>query len=151
MNPPYAVAIRLVTRALDRVFGDGYVVQAQLPLDLGLISEPEPEPDAAVIVGNPRDFAIQHPTSAVLVIEVSESTIEADTHDKASLHASGGIQDYWVVDLTTDRALVFRSPRSEIGSKFGSHYGAVTAHGRDDVLTPLAAPTARVAVGDLLP
>jgi len=148
-NPPHATAVRLVTKAIERVFGDGYDVRAQLPLDLGLISEPHP--DVAAVTGAPRDYLIDHPTSAALVIEVSESTIEADTHDKASLYAAGGIADYWVIDLTTDRVLVFRSPRPEIGSKFGSHYGSVTAHGRGDVLTPLAAPTARVAVGDLLP
>lgn len=149
MNPPHARTVRRVTKAIERVFGDGYDVRPQLPIDLGQTSEPEP--DLAVVVGSVDDFETQHPTSAVLVIEVSDSTIEYDTHDKASLYAAGGIADYWVVDLTTERVLVFRSPRSEIGTKFGSHYGAVTPHGRDAVLTPLAAPNARVAVSDLLP
>jgi Uma2 family endonuclease len=149
MNPPHATAVRKTARAMDRLFVDGYEVRPQLPLDLGPISEPHP--DVAVVVGSVEDFATQHPTSAVLVIEVADSTIEADTHDKASLYAAGGIEDYWVVDLTRDQVVVFRSPRPEVGTKFGSHYGAVTAHGRDDTLTPLAAPTARVAVADLLP
>ncbi|MBN9122372.1 MAG: Uma2 family endonuclease [Planctomycetes bacterium] len=149
MNPPHAVVVRLVTKAIERVFGYGYDVRVQLPIDLGLTSEPEP--DVAVVSGSPRDYLVDHPKTALLVIEVSESTIEADTHEKASLYASGGIADYWVVDLTTDRVLVFRSPKPEIGSAFGQNYAPVSAHGRDDALTPLAAPNARVLVGDLLP
>ena len=108
-------------------------------------------PDIAVVLGSFEDYAAQHPATAVLVIEVSESTIEEDTHAKASLYASGGIADYWVIDLTRDQVLVFRSPKPEAGAKFGQTYASVSAHGRDDKLTPLAAPNARVLVGDLLP
>ena len=51
---------------------------------------------------------MQHPQAALLVIEVADSTLEEDTHDKTSLYAAGGIADYWVIDLTTNRVLVFR-------------------------------------------
>lgn len=149
MNPPHAVMVQLVATLMTRVFVGDYNMRAQIPLDLGLISEPHP--DVAVVTGSPRDYLTDHPTSAALVIEVSDTTIEYDTHDKASLYASGGILDYWVVDLTREQVVVFRSPRPEIGATFGSHYGEVRAYGRDDVLTPLAAPIARVAVRDLLP
>jgi Uma2 family endonuclease len=149
MNPPHAVAVRLATKAAESIFTAGYDVRVQLPIDLGLISEPEP--DAAVVTGSPRDYLIDHPKTAVLVIEVAEATVEDDTHDKASLYASGGIEDYWVVDLVNDQVLVFRSPKPEAGSKFGLNYASVLAHKRDDKLTPLAAPNARVLVSDLLP
>ena len=149
MNTPHAVGVRLVTKAIERVFGDGYDVPAQLPIDLGLISEPHP--DVAVVTGSPRDYLGEHPKTALLVVEVSDTTIDADTHEKASLYASGGIADYWVIDLTRDQVLVFRSPKPEAGAKFGQTYASVSAHGRDDTLTPLAAPSARVKVSDLLP
>ena len=149
MNPPHATVVRLVTRAIEQVFGAGYDVRAQLPIDLGLISEPEP--DVAVVTGSPRDYLIDHPKTALLVIEVSESTIETDRREKASLYASGGIADYWVIDLTTSRVLVFRSPKPDPKSKFGQDYASVSAHGRDDKLAPLAAPNTRILVSDLLP
>lgn len=149
MNTPHATAVTLGLYALQAVFGGGHHVRVQLPIDLGLTSEPHP--DVAVVTGSPRDYLIDHPKTALLVVEVADSTFEADTHDKASLYASGGIADYWVIDLTTARVLVFRSPRPEAGSKFGQNYGSVTAHGRDDKLTPLAAPDARILAGDLLP
>jgi Uma2 family endonuclease len=149
MNPPHATAIRLGTKAIERVFGDGYDVRVQLPIDLGLISEPHP--DLAVVTGSPRDYLIDHPKTAALIIEVSDTTFEEDTHDKASLYATGGIEDYWVIDLTRNQVLVFRSPQPDPNSKFGKDYAAVSAHKRDDKLTPLAAPNARVLVSDLLP
>jgi Uma2 family endonuclease len=149
MNPPHATAVTLGQYALQAVFGTGHHVRVQLPIDLGLTSEPEP--DLAVVTGSPRDYLADHPNTALLVVEVSDSTFESDTQEKASLYASGGIADYWVIDLTTDRVLVFRSPQPEIGSKFGQNYASVSAYGRDDKLTPLAAPNARILVSDLLP
>jgi hypothetical protein len=149
MNPPHATAIRKTSRAIERIFGAGYDVRAQLPIDLGLTSEPEP--DVAVVVGSIEDFTTQHPTTAVLVIEVADATVEEDTHDKASLYATGGIADYWVVDLTTDRVLVFRSPKPDPNAKYGQNYASLAAYGRDDKFSPLAAPNARLLGSDLLP
>ncbi|AMV25608.1 hypothetical protein VT84_14520 [Gemmata sp. SH-PL17] len=149
MNPPHAVTIRLVSKALEAIFSHGFDVRCQLPLNLGQISEPEP--DVAVVPGSPRDYFVDHPRTALLVVEVSETTIHEDTHDKASLYATGGIADYWVVDLTTDRVLVFRSPAPDAASRFGMNYASVSAHGRDDKVTPLAVPQSRIAVSDLLP
>jgi Uma2 family endonuclease len=149
MNPPHATAIQLATHAFQQAFGAGHCVRCQLPINLGLISEPEP--DVAVVTGSPRDYLVEHPMTALLVVEVAEATVEDDTHAKASLYASGGIEDYWVIDLVNDRVLVFRSPKPDANSKFGKDYASVSAHKRDDKLTPLAAPNARVLVNDLLP
>lgn len=149
MNPPHALGVRLATKVLERIFQDGYDVRAQLPIDLGLISEPHP--DLAVVTVSPRDYGIDHPHTAVLVVEVAESTLEEDTHAKANLYAAGGVADYWVIDLAGNRVLVFRDPRPVATETFGHAYGRVSAHGPDDTLTPLAAPQARVKVADLLP
>lgn len=149
MNPPHATGVRKATKAMERIFGDGYDVRAQFPLDLGLISEPHP--DVAVVTGSFDDYAAQHPTSAVLVIEVSGTTLQTDTHYKADLYAAGGIADYWVIDLVNDRVIVFRGPRPEANSAFGHTYALPTIYTRDDKLTPLAAPHASVFVNDLLP
>jgi Uma2 family endonuclease len=148
MNPPHATAIQLAYDVLRAIFGTGYCVRVQLPLDLGLISEPHP--DLAVVVGSPRDYAVDHPKTALLVVEVADTTLEEDTHDKASLYAAGGIADYWVIDVT-GRLLVFRESRPEPAERFGFVYARVAAYGRDDHVSPLAAPTHRLNVADLLP
>jgi len=149
MTPKHATAIQLALHALKCLFGESFDIRCQLPINLGPISEPEPA--VAAVTGSPRDYLVDHPKTALLIIEVSVTTLEEDTHEKASLYASGGIADYWVVNLVNDRVLVFRSPKPEAGSKFGQNYAAVSAHRRDDKITPLAAPNARVLVSDLLP
>jgi Uma2 family endonuclease len=149
MNPPHAVCVRKATRALERIFASGYDVRPQLPIDLTLMSRPHP--DVAVVVGAIEDYAETHPTTAVLVVEVSDTTLEDDTHAKMSLYAVAGIAEYWVIDVTGGRVLVFRGPRPEQGQPFGFAYGSVSAHHRGDRISPLAIPDARVDVNDLLP
>ena len=148
MNPPHAVVIQLATQVLQSIFGVGFSLRIQLPVDLGLISEPHP--DLAVVTGTIRDYVVDHPKSAVLIVEVAESTLEDDTHKKTSLYAAGGILDYWVIDVT-GRVIVFRDPKPSVAEPFGFIYSRVSAHGRDDTITPLAAPDQRVRVPELLP
>lgn len=72
----HATAIRKVEEVLRAVFRIGYDVRGQLPL--GLSDRDEPEPDVAVVMGHFTDYAKAHPTSAVLVVEVSNSTLVFD-------------------------------------------------------------------------
>jgi Uma2 family endonuclease len=149
MNPPHAVAVSLAQQVLTSLFGTGFHTRVQLPIDLGMISEPHP--DLAVVTGSPRDYLTDHPHTALLVVEVAETTLEADTHEKANLYAAGGIADYWVIDLAGGRLLVFRDPKPFASEAFGHAYARVTALGPGDSVAPLAAPNSPVRVADLLP
>ena len=75
-DTPHAVAGSLVDEVLRTAFGTGFHVRSQRPLSLGL--ESEPEPDAAVVRGAARDFLKAHPTTAVLVVEISHTTLAFD-------------------------------------------------------------------------
>jgi Uma2 family endonuclease len=50
----HATAVSLVGEALRTIFGAGYTVRIQSPLAVSI--ESEPEPDVAVVPGNPRDY-----------------------------------------------------------------------------------------------
>jgi hypothetical protein len=52
----------------------------QLPLDLGPISEPEP--DVSVVLGDSSQLRSAHPTTAGLVIEIRDSTLSYDRRRK---------------------------------------------------------------------
>lgn len=78
---------------LKAIFTPGYWVRIQQPLVLSQWSDPIP--DLAVVPGAPRDYP-QLPTSALLVVEVSDSSPDIDTGDNAALYAAGGIADYWL-------------------------------------------------------
>ena len=148
MNRPHAKSMFKTTKALERAFSDDYHVQCQIPLGLGLTSQPIP--DAAVILGTIDDYD-DHPTTAVLVVEVSETTYDSDVTKKASLYAAAGITDYWIVDIARRRVLVMRDPRPHDGEPHGYRYAALAPYADDATIAPLAAPTARVRVADLLP
>jgi Uma2 family endonuclease len=146
---PHATSVLLVEEQLRRVFAEGHVVRVQLPLALGEHSEPEP--DASVVVGSIRDYEDEHPSTAVLVVEVADTTVRTDRVTKAGLYAQFGIADYWIVNLPERVLEVHRDPAPMADQPFGHGYRSVTRHAEGATVTPLAAPVAAVLVDDLLP
>ncbi len=148
-NSPHFTAIRLAEDVLRTIFGTGHEVRVQGPLDLSPSSQPEP--DIAVVRGRARDYASAHPTTALLVVEISESTLSFDRGEKASLYASAGIPEYWVVNLLDRRLEVHRDPVPMPGQLYGYGYQTCTHYFAADGAAPLAAPQGTVKVADLLP
>jgi Uma2 family endonuclease len=146
---PHAAATTLTEDALRGAFGAGFTVRVQQPLELGRSSDPEP--DLAVVGGGPRDYAAAHPTSALLIVEVADTSLAFDRTDKASLYAAAGILDYWIVNLIDRQLEIRRSPRPDHAQPFGAGYVILTVHSPSDVVAPLSVPQAQIPVADLLP
>jgi Uma2 family endonuclease len=140
MNPPHAITLALVEEAIRTAFGTLWWTRQQLPLILG--QDTDPEPDIAVVPGRPRDYSA-HPTTADLVIEVADTSLNFDTNDKRLLYAKAGIRDYWVVDINGRLLRIYRDPQ-------GGDYTIQQALGPTDAISPLAAPVSVVKVVDLL-
>jgi Uma2 family endonuclease len=108
MNDPHAQGITLVHYALLRVFpAERFTVRVQCPMRLG--ADSRPEPDLAVVSGGPREQT-GHPTSALLIVEISDTTLDFDRSQKALLYARHGIGEYWIVNLAERRVEVRRDP-----------------------------------------
>src|SRR5262249_27616187 len=120
--------------------GAGWRVRNQSPLVLG--QDLDPEPDIAVIAGTARGSS-GHPTTADLVIEVADSSLDFDTNDKRLLYARASIREYWVVDINGRLLLVYAAP--QVGA-----YATRQVLGPVDAISPMAAPSATVRVADLL-
>jgi len=146
---PHFTAICLTADELRAIFATGFVIRVQGPLDVSPVSQPEP--DIAVVRGAVRDYATAHPTTAELVVEVSESTLTYDRGEKASLYASAGIPDYWVLNLVDRCVEVHRAPIPMPGQPYGYGYRTRTQYFANDTVTPLAAPSGTIRVADLLP
>lgn len=142
----HATAIGLTTRELERAFPTGHYVRVQLPLALSRFSEPEP--DLAVVNGEPRDYAKGHPTTAALVVEVADSTLKLDRGPKASLYAQAGIAEYWIVNLRDQVLELHREPVAAAEEPFGHQYASVTRH---PASATVSVNGERVLVRDLLP
>jgi len=108
------------------------------------------EPDISVVPGTPRDYT-EHPTGALLVVEVSETTLAYDRGRKGSLYAAAGIQDYWIVNLVDRQLEVYRDPVPDPNESSGFRYNTRTVFLSGQSASPLAAPAASIAVADLLP
>jgi len=145
----HAAAVSLAGEALRGIFPTGHHVRTQLPLALG--SDSEPEPDIAVVVGCPRDYEEGHPSTAVLVVEVSETSLAFDRSTKAGLYARAGIREYWIVNLDDRLLEQQREPTAISQQPFGHHYRDITRHAESESVTPLAAATGMLSVADLLP
>ena len=72
----------------------------------------EPQPDLALLRPRPDFYAAATPTPAdvLLLVEVSDTTLRTDLGRKARIYASGGVPEYWVVDLNNRVLYVHRSP-----------------------------------------
>lgn len=141
MNPDHAASLQLCARALERVFGHGYCVRVQLPLWID--NESEPDPDLAVVPGTPRDYK-QHPRTALLVVEVSDSTLAFDRSRKQQLYARASVPEYWIVNLVDRCIEVHRNP-------IDGCYDVIANCEADQEVTALAAPHAALSVSELLP
>lgn len=148
-NEPHAWAISAMEEALRGIFTSGYYVRCQLPLVLGARSKPEP--DLAVAAGSFHDYKQAHPTTAALVVEVSDTTLAMDRSTKAALYARAGIEDYWIVNLPDGVLEVHRQPAAMADQPLGHHYRSITRLTSTDTVSPLGRPDAGVAVSALLP
>ncbi len=75
----------------------------------------------------------------LLLIEVSDSSLEYDLGEKLELYAKAGITDYWVVDLIERAVVVHRKPQR---GKFLD----VKTHVAGDEVSRLAQPKAVLSV-----
>lgn len=138
----HATAIMGTSEALRSVFSDGYHVRSQFPLALGFDSEPEP--DIAVVPGHFRDYVRAHPTTAILIVEVADSSLMKDRKLKASLYARAGIPEYWILNLVDWCLEVYRAPKNGV-------YTSRTILQEGESISPLSRPEVSIAVADLFP
>jgi Uma2 family endonuclease len=145
----HATAVTLAHDALRAGIGPNRHVRVQLPLALGSASEPGP--DIALVDGSVRDYRDHHPASALLVIEIADSTLGYDREVKGSLYARSGIPDYWIVNLIEKLVEVYSDPQSDEQARFGVRYGRMERYLASDTITPQTLHGARIQVADLLP
>lgn len=136
-HAPHAWAVQCLTKLLVRALGDRGDVRVQLPFIAS--DDSEPEPDVAVVVL--QDYSEEHPSKALLIIEVADESIHRDLEIKPAIYAASGVADYWVVDIQKRCVHVHRDP-------VGSHYGAIEQL-RDSV-SPLAFPDLAIRLADIV-
>jgi Uma2 family endonuclease len=138
-NSPHSFAVEQLNMLLVPLALAGRArVRIQSPMAASDVSEPEPD----ALVSPLEDSPGEHPASALLVVEVADSSLRLDRGIKARLYAETGAREYWVVDVQGRAVEVFTA----------AHEGKFTARERvpeTGVLRPLAFPDLEVPVGRL--
>ena len=139
----HAGTVNRLTELLVTAVGNRAVVAVQNPVLLDKRSEPQP--DLAVLVRRSDYYSLAHaePSEIILLIEVSDSTLEYDRDRKAPHYAGAGVRECWIVDLTTDAVLVLRAPGP-------AGYEDVGRAGRADEVEVGGLAGVSVAVSDIL-
>jgi Uma2 family endonuclease len=138
----HSTCVRAIQESLQQAFQAGYDIRVQMPLVLG--DDSEPEPDIAVVRGHFADYSFSHPTTAVLVVEVADSSLLHDRRRKIPLYARSGIPEAWLVVLRQKTLEIYREP---VDGNYRSHQ--VFRVG--DVVAPADRPDTRIAVAAFFP
>jgi Uma2 family endonuclease len=135
----HAAAVQCLTHLMFPLVTSGRAaVRVQLPFAAGDSSEPEP--DLALVP--PGTYRDHHPSTAFLVIEVSDSSLAAD-RGKAEIYAASGVSEYWIVDAANAVVEVHAEP-------VAGAYSRVTLHRAGAVISPSAFPELAVPVTDVV-
>ncbi len=143
-GPLHASVIMCIDQALRAAIGDRASIRVQMPLLVPPRSAPEP--DVAVVAGFARDYRKSHPLRAMLVVEVSESSLPQDRLTKSRIYARAGVPEYWIVNLRDEVLEVMREPDPE-----KRIFGSTRKLELHETVELVALPGARISVRDLLP
>jgi hypothetical protein len=110
-HPPHAVAIDYTLDVLRPLLPEGWRLREQKPIKL---SDSVPEPDIVVLRGPLSLYERRHPEpkEIAIVIEVADSSLETDRHDKGRMYARTHIPIYWIINLDQRQLEAYTEPRS---------------------------------------
>ena len=146
-NPPHVLCTDLLSLILGRLIPGGFYLSMQNPVSLAASSS-EPEPDAKIVRGHPRDYPGRNPGTgdSALVIEVSDTSLAYDRTVKKRVYAQDGVPVYWIFNLVDNQLEVFTEPE-------GPDYRTLRILGPDESVALMldGQDFSRLLVRDLLP
>jgi Uma2 family endonuclease len=112
IDPPHASTLARLSALLHIILGKDWIIRDQSPIHI-VSSDSEPEPDIVVAHGPNRKYDQRHPfpEDIVLLVEVSDSSLNTDQVDKLALYAQAKISQYWIVNLVDNQVEVYTNPR----------------------------------------
>jgi Uma2 family endonuclease len=137
-GPLHADAVRHLAERFIRELPRTVHTRVQSPLALS--DDSEPEPDIAVVPAS--DYRRAHPDRALLIVEVSDTSLDKDRGVKTALYAAAGVPEFWLVNLLDRVVEVHRQPSA-------GRYGAIERTDVGGVIAPAAFPSLQIAVREI--
>jgi Uma2 family endonuclease len=125
-----------------------YIVSVQGPL---LLDESnEPQPDVAVLRGRADFYEVDLPgaADALLVIEVSDTTLAYDRNVKLPLYAGASVPEAWIVDLGRRRVELYANPAA--GASGLLSYTSTKSFDEGEEVRSLVLPSLVLSVREIL-
>lgn len=139
---PHSAVMAHLNKRFVLAVGDAAVVSPGGSIVLGDFSQPQPD---LMLLRYRNDFySGQYPTAtdALLLVEISDSSLAFDQSTKRSLYARYGAEEYWVVDVRAQRLFVYWEPTA-------NGYAQALELSGSDVASPRALPIVKIPVGTL--
>lgn len=92
-SPLHSSTAQKLSRKLRAAASEAFDVRQEQPITC---RRSEPAPDLALVAVSADDYALSHPQTAEVVIEIAISSAEIDRR-KASVYAEAGVREYWIV------------------------------------------------------
>ena len=92
---------------LQQFLGAGFWIRKEDPITT---HDSEPEPDVSVVLGSRAGYQ-QHPSTALLAVEVSVTTL-AEDREMADIYAEAGVEEYWIINAQDRSIETYRDIRN---------------------------------------
>jgi Uma2 family endonuclease len=141
-DPSHDRAISELTRLLIIRLAGRADVRPQCSFAASNISEPQPD----VVVAPKHTVSwSEHPSEALLVVEISRTSLSKDRGLKSRLYGEVAVAEYWIVDIDGGCVHVLRD--ADEAGRWQSHRVAQ----RGETLTVATFPDVTIAVDDIVP
>lgn len=109
----HARIVNLLMRFLNRNLPENVLVSGQNPLRVTDFDEPEPD---IVLADLTKYDGRRHPTpaDAILVIEVSDTSLRFDRNTKLPLYAAAEVPEVWIINLPANLVEIHQHPDAGI-------------------------------------
>jgi Uma2 family endonuclease len=131
---------------LTRNFLPEFETNTQAPFEA--FDESMPQPDGAVYTKE-QDGRRPCPNSAVLIIELSDSSLELD-QEMAVEYAASGVQEYWIANLRDRIIEVYRDAVADTASMTGYRYATHRIVTESESISALCRTDAVLRISDLV-
>ncbi|MEG4166594.1 MULTISPECIES: Uma2 family endonuclease [unclassified Microcoleus] len=134
----HASCVRRLIRSFSVIPQNLAILGVQDPIQL--TDRTEPQPDVVLLQPRADYYATAHPipSEVLLLVEVSDSTVDYDRDVKVSIYARSLIQEVWLVGLVKNCLEVYRQPDP-------NGYSLMLKFWRGQQVAPLAFPDLEVS------
>jgi Uma2 family endonuclease len=115
----HETCLRKLWKELPQLVGNRATLQSQAPITI--LPNSEPEPDFAIVQNRNDDYFSAHPSpeDVLLVMEVSDSSLDYDQDIKLLLYAKAGISHYWIFNVVDNCLEDYSEPYQDNQGKYG--------------------------------